>query len=214
MANIFRIGITGPTGAGKGSVSAVLSSRYSIPVMDADKIYHSILENNSECKRELSENFGAQVIKEGKVDRKALGAAVFASGAEKKLLLLNAITHKYVIKETEELIREEVAKGSPFVIIDAPLLIEAGMHLSCNKVICVLADRKVREERIIKRDGITKEAASARISKQKTDEFYISASDIVIYNDKSLLELEEKVEEIARSLGIKESGIEKGVLGE
>ena len=94
MGKIFRIGVTGPSGAGKGALSAILSERYSIPIMNADEIYHSILENNDGCKNELAESFGHNIIKDGKVDRRALAAAVFSDGAEEKLLTLNKITHK------------------------------------------------------------------------------------------------------------------------
>jgi len=207
MNKLYRIGITGPTGAGKGAVSALFTSLYGVPSLDADKIYHRILEENEGCKRELAESFGGHILKDGKIDRRALAAVVFADGAKEKLLLLNSITHRYVIDETERLISCLEAQGAGYAIIDAPLLIEAGMDKDCDTVISVLASTDTRLERIISRDGITREAALARISKQKDDCFYTDAADFTVYNDTTLEELAESVRRIAASIGIAE---EKG----
>jgi len=204
MSGIFRIGVTGPTGAGKGALSAILSSSYGIPVFDADKIYHGILEQSEACKKELADNFGSHIISDGRVDRRALAAVVFAEGAGERLLLLNSITHRYVKEETERLISDAEARGLRFAIIDAPLLIEANMHLDCDKVICVLASKDVRLERIMARDKISREAALSRISKQKTDDFYISHSDFTIYNDRDIAGLAACAKNIASALGITE----------
>ncbi|MBQ1259272.1 MAG: dephospho-CoA kinase [Clostridia bacterium] len=203
MNKLFRIGITGPSGAGKGALSSILSSLYGIPVLDADKIYHFILESDSGCRDELSDNFGKEIISNGRVDRKALASVVFADGAGDKLLLLNSITHRYVIEETERRIENAERNGIRFAIVDAPLLIEANMHLSCDIVICVLSDREKRLERIMERDKITKEQALMRLRKQKDDSFYSSASDITVYNNGDMGDLEKQAREIALSLGIK-----------
>lgn len=211
MKKIFRLGITGPTGAGKGMLSGILSEALEISVMDADRIYHSILENDSGCRDELILNFGGGVIRDGRIDRKALAGIVFAPGAEEKLLLLNSITHKYVKEKIEQLISEEEQKGAFAVIIDAPLLIESGIHLTCDKVICVLASERVREERIIERDRISREQARARIAKQKSDGFYTDVCDIAIYNDGSEKELTESAFRAARELGLMKGEGDEGI---
>ena len=77
------------------------------------------------------------------------------------------------------------------------------MHLSCDTVICVLASRGIRAERIIARDNISREAAEARISKQKDDSFYISASDFTVYNDGSLESLSQKADDIAEAIRLR-----------
>lgn len=202
MNGIFRIGITGPTGAGKGAVSSLFSSVFGILVCDADKIYHEILESNEKCRLELVESFGDGILSNGRIDRRALASVVFADGASKKLLLLNEITHRYVIDETERRIEKARTNGEKYAVVDAPLLIEADMHLSCDRVICVLSDKETRLSRILKRDGISEEQALMRINKQKSDDFYMNAADVVIYNNGDMCDLEKKVREVAASFGI------------
>ena len=99
------IGITGPSGAGKGAVSEYLNTKYGFKVIDADKVYHQIISSPSDCVDELVEHFGKAILNEnGGIDRKALSSLVFGEKNKERLLLLNEITHKYVIREIDELI--------------------------------------------------------------------------------------------------------------
>ena len=84
----------------------------------------------------------------------------------------------------------------PVAVIDAPLLIEAGLHKISHAVIAVLAPSDVRLMRIVNRDGISKEAASARISSQKPDAFYREHADFVFVNDSNLEDVDRFVESI------------------
>ncbi len=202
MNKLFKIGITGPSGAGKGAVSGLFTSAYNIPVLDADVIYHEILESSSDCRHELTDAFGESIQRDGKIDRAALGAEVFSENSNEKIQRLNKITHKYVFNETRARIDELEKRGIRYAIIDAPLLIEAGMHEYCDTVICVLANRKTRVARIMERDGISLDRALMRIKNQKADEFYVKASSFTVENDHSREELAKRVDEIARLLGI------------
>ena len=104
-------------------------------------------------------------------------------------MLLNEITHKYVISEINNLINDYSDSGAEVCIIDAPLLIEAGVNKMCNYVIAIKADKNIRAERIAKRDRISKESALLRIESQKNDSFYEENCDLVLQNDFSLTEL-------------------------
>ena len=117
-------------------------------------------------------------------------------------MLLNKITHKYVISEIEKIIEEGKNSGVEVCVIDAPLLIEAGVDKICDRVIAVISDKDVRAERIAKRDGIEKEAALLRINSQKSDSFYTDACDFVLSNDLRLQELEVLVDSCLRDLGV------------
>ena len=169
----FVIGLTGPTGAGKGYVSRYLSF-LGFNVLDSDKIVKNIYDNNPELLSRLAKEFGDDILDGNTLNRKRLGEIVFSS--DKKRERLNAIVHPEVIRLCEE-------KASGLTVLDAPQLFEAGAEGKCYKVICVTADKKTRLERIIKRDGISEAQALDRMKSQLDDDTYISKSDYVIFNN-------------------------------
>ena len=176
------IGITGPSGSGKGYLSAEFAKLGYIHA-DADKIYHDLLKSSAPLKDELVRAFGSDIITDKEIDRKALGKKVFGAKNARKLAKLNKITHKYVCREYIKLIvslKEQNTKG---IIMDAPLLIEARLHKLCDTTILVISDRERRIERIMKRDGISREAAVLRIDSQKDISFYASFCDRVFINN-------------------------------
>lgn len=179
-----RIGITGPTGAGKTTVLKALES-LGVGILDADAVYYDLLSGSDGMKKQLRERFGDGILdNSGAIDRKKLGSIVFADPAA--LLDLNRITHKYV---GEELGRREAlaaAAGVKAVAIDAIALIESGLGKSCDAVVCVLAPAEVRIRRIMARDGIPEEYARSRVEAQKPDSFYRENSDLVLENDGSV----------------------------
>ena len=177
------IGITGPSGAGKSEISRIFSQKYGFYVLNADEIYHSIVSAPSECLNEIKECFGESVITEDhSLDRRALSRLVFGVENRDKLELLNSITHKHVVKTINDTISSLESEKSLF-IIDAPLLIEAGLSSRCDFTVSVLADKDTRAQRIALRDGIEKEMALRRINSQKNDAFYIENTDYCIQNN-------------------------------
>ena len=192
-ACMFIIGITGPSGAGKGVLSDILFS-FGMSIIDADKVYHDIIAPPSDCLGELAREFGDCVLNsDGTLDRRALSGMVFGEENKERLLTLNAITHKYVVEKIRDMVSTYKAQGKRYCVIDAPLLIESGLCEDCDITISVLADKEVRIKRISNRDGITLDAASARINSQKSEDFYISGTDFVIYNDSNIEEMRDKV---------------------
>ena len=177
------IGVTGPSGAGKGSVSEYLATRHKFKVIDADVVYHSIISSPSDCVNELVSNFGERILNEnGGIDRKSLSPLVFGEENKEKLLLLNTITHKYVKNEINKLIKTYFAENAAVCVIDAPLLIEAGIDEMCDYVIAVIAPKEIRAKRIAMRDGIDEEAALLRINSQNPDSFYEEKCDFILQN--------------------------------
>lgn len=179
------IGLTGNSGSGKTAVSDYLSKKYAY-VLDCDKIYHRLLEESIEMKEELTDFFGKSIIENDKINRKALGDIVFNNN--KKLKLLNSIAHKYVIMEVEEKIASY--KGDKkHIVIDAPLLIEAGLHEICDEVWVIDAPLDMKAERISARDHISVEKAKQRLSKQMNPEELKKYADRIIENTGNLREL-------------------------
>ena len=200
---MFIIGITGPSGAGKGAASEYLNAKYGYKIIDADRVYHEIISTPSACVIELEEHFGKEIINElGGIDRKALSKLVFGEENKEKLVLLNKITHKYVISEINKIIEKYEDDGYEVCVIDAPLLIEAGVNKICNRVLVVYADKEIRAERIAKRDGIDLDAALLRINSQKPYEFYSENCDFLIINNLSIEELGLFVDSFLRCEGL------------
>ena len=180
------IGITGPSGAGKGALSRIMADKYGFIVLNADEIYHDLVSAPSECLDEIREYFGDAVISPDRsLDRRALSGLVFGDQNQEKLEHLNMLTHKHVVKKIEELIASYEGKV-PACIIDAPLLIEAGICPRCDFTVCVIADKNIRVDRIVKRDGISHDAAIKRIDSQKSDDFYVSNTDYCITNNQDI----------------------------
>ena len=194
------IGLTGPTGAGKGAVSAVFED-YGIPVINADCVYHELITPPSSCLQELAEAFGKEILlSDGSLDRRALGGIVFNDPAARERL--NTITHRYVMEEVRTRMERFRRDGVPVAVFDAPQLFEAGAQKACGAVISVLADRGLRLERIMARDNITTEAAMRRILAQKSDEFFKTHSDYIVENNGNIELLAPQIRRILAELGV------------
>ena len=194
------IGITGPTGAGKSHLCLYLKEK-NIPCIDADGVYHSMLVPPSDCLDAIRAAFGDGVFTaDGELDRAALGAQVFSS--HEKLELLNRTVLDKVLQEIRRLIADYNHQGFDTVAVDAPTLIESGFHKECSYVISVLAPAEQRLGRIKVRDHLSEEKAELRLKAQKSDDFYIAASDRVLYNDGDTEKLRNSIEALISELGI------------
>ena len=194
------IGLTGPTGAGKGEVAAIFA-RYGIPVINADRVYHELIAPPSSCLQELVEAFGKNILHpDGSLDRRTLGGIVFNDPTARERL--NTITHRYVMEEVKTRMERLRREGVPAAVFDAPQLFEAGAHKACGAVISILADRGLRLERIMARDDITAEAAMRRILAQKSDDFFKTPSDYIIENNGNIELLPPQIHRILKELGV------------
>ncbi len=193
---MFIIGITGPSGSGKGEVSKYLASK-GARIIDADEVYHDVITPPSDCINELTENFGKAILTNtGAIDRKNLASLVFGDENKEKLELLNKITHKYVIDRINGVILNYKNQGINVCVIDAPLLIEADIVKDCDLTVSVLADTNIRMNRIMLRDSIDQVAATKRITSQKSDAFYIENTNEVLYNNGDLISLRAAIDDV------------------
>lgn len=189
------IGLTGPSGAGKSTLCEKFNA-LGIPCINTDEIYHAITSKPSPCIDELKEKFGSAIINEdGSLNRKALAKIVFdGENKENNLANLNATTHKYVWEETNRILTEYMNKGKKAAVIDAPALFSSKIFIgACDLIISVLSPMESRIQRIVERDGISREQALARINAQPNDEFFIENSDYYIINSGTVEEMNEKL---------------------
>ena len=177
----FVIGLTGPTGAGKGEVARRLAEQGCRHV-DTDRLAHQATEPGSPCLQELAQAFSPQILRpDGSLDRAGLAERAFRT--EEGRRTLNAIVHPYVTEQVQNILEQAT---EPFVVIDAPLLFEAQMHRICDVTVAVLADASERRRRIRERDHLAEEAAALRMQAQPDDEFYLQRADVVLRNDDTL----------------------------
>ncbi len=172
------LGITGPTGAGKTTVSG-LFREHGIKVIDTDITAREIVEPGKPALSELADYFGDIIINaDGTLSRKLLANLAFSD--EENHQALNRITHKYITQA----VAEEIKNYTGDIIgIDGAVLIESGIAAKCHKVLSVIADDDTRKQRIINRDFLTPEEAELRMSGQKNNRFYIENSDYLVYNN-------------------------------
>ena len=190
---MLTVGLTGPSGAGKGAVASLFAN-YGVPSIDTDAVYHQLLLPPSACLNELSARFGQMILTpEGTLDRKALAAVVFAPGHEADLADLNRISHRHVLDEVRRLLAAYEAEGVTAVLVDAPQLFESGFDSECNRILSVLAPREVRLERIMARDGLDEARATARLNAARPDDFFRENSDAVIANRGTVEDMDAEV---------------------
>ena len=171
------IGVTGGSGCGKSTVVSALKAE-GFYVIDADITARECVKIGKPAYFEIKQYFGDGVFFEnGELNRKKLGSIVFSDS--EKLAVLNSITHKHILRDIENEIKENCGKD---IIIDAALLNKGGLSHLCDAVVLITADKDVRANRITARDSITEENAKNRIESQESDEEYMSCCDFAVDN--------------------------------
>lgn len=186
------IGLTGSSGAGKDTVCDIIEKNYEVEIVDADKIAKQLSKKGTMYLNSIVENFGTGIInKNGELNRKKLANIIFED--ESKREELNKLTFIYVVDAIQKKINTIKKK---IIIVNAPLLFESNLNTICDFVIAVVSDRKTQIERIINRDGITKEEAEKRLDAQNTNEFFEENADYIIKNNNSIEDLEKQISKI------------------
>lgn len=180
MGRLYVVGLTGPTGAGKTTVSRFLAQN-GYPVIDADIVAREAVLPNTRCLQEIRQTFGEAVIHpDGSLNRRALGDIVFADNI--RLKQLEQILYPGIIARIDDRLKQYRQDGVPVVILDAPTLFESGADSMCGRIIVVMAPRKTRIARIMARDNLSEKQAMERITAQHNDAFYLDRADYVVDN--------------------------------
>ena len=192
------VGITGGIACGKTTVSELLAEKGAIPI-NADEIGHQLLKADSPVISELVDAFGQEILEEsGDVSRKKLGAIVFNDKSARERL--NTILHPLIIQRSRTLARQLVMENpSCVVLLDAPLLIEAGAYNSVDLIVVVTASPETQLQRILERSQVqnrplSETEAQARIDAQMPVAEKVKYADVVIENEGALDELNKQVD--------------------
>ncbi len=194
MKKFKLIGLTGQSGAGKSTVSAVLAEKDGFAVINADVLVSKIYSNNSPCLKTISAVFGEDIIKsDGTPERKLLAQRAFAT--KENTALLSRVVHPFVTAEFLNEIKN-LDESIKVVIYDAPQLFESNFDVVCDMIISVVADKQIRLERICKRDNITQEQAELRMNAQFDEAFFSEKSDYIIENNADKEFLNKQIEQL------------------
>ena len=188
------IGITGGTGSGKTTLLRTIQE-FGGEILDCDAIYHHLLKTDANLQQAIEDAFPG-TVKNGEVDRKKLGAVVFADPAA--LAKLNQITHGAV---KEEVLRC-LAQQPKLAAIDAIGLFEGGLAPLCQVTVAVTAPKEIRVQRLMQRDGITESYARSRIAAQREDAWFREKCDYVLENDGTSEDFQEKCVAFLSKIGI------------
>ncbi|MBT8348199.1 MAG: dephospho-CoA kinase, partial [Sulfurovum sp.] len=170
----YAIALTGSIATGKSSTVKLLEAS-GFHIIDADKIAHQILDEQHQA---IADMFGEEFVKEEKVDRKALGAIVFTDSSKRREL--EGLLHPLIYDEIERLSIDQDRLGKPY-FIDIPLFFEGGRYL-IKKSLVVYATKEQQLERLMQREGYTKEEALNRIQAQISVEEKRKLASYVIDN--------------------------------
>jgi len=188
------LGLTGSVGMGK-SATAKMFAEEGVPVFDADATVHKLYE------REAVPLIGAafpDAVAGGRVDRERLSRAVV--GNKEAFAKLEAIIHPLVRKAREEFLAKAKASGAKVVLVDIPLLFEAGGEPGVDRIIVVSAPASVQKERVLARPGMTEEKFRAIVEKQMPDSEKQKRAHFVIDTSRGFDAAREQVRAILKKL--------------
>ena len=172
-----RVGITGGIGCGKSTVVAEFE-RLGVPSFVADKVAAAYYDDASfldEVRRLLGEDV---FLPDGRADKRAIAARVFD---DKSLLQsLNALVHPRVIKDFDVFCTQH--KAAPYVLFESAILYDYGFDRLMDKVVCIYLHLEERLQRLMLRDGLSRQQLMARISNQMPAEEVMLRADYVILN--------------------------------
>jgi len=185
------VGLTGGIASGKSTVASIFKN-LGIAIVDADSIAKKAVEPNSKALKRLIETFGKQIVGHcGKLNRAALRNIMISDANCKRHI--EEIIHPDVMELSLKEISKIRSKGVRFLIFEIPLLYETGLENMFSPIIVVYCPKYIQLERVIKRDKITKNQASAIIHAQLDIEQKKKLADFIIDNSTSIDKLQNQV---------------------
>lgn len=173
------IGLTGGIGSGKSLVAELLAA-HGATIIDADVLAREVVARGTPGLASVAERFGGEVLlPDGSLDRAALGRIVFADPAARRDL--EAIVHPAVRARAAAL--TAAAPSGAVVVQVIPLLVETGQQRSFDSVVVVDVEPEVQLSRIMLRDGLSEQEATARLRAQASRQARLEAADVVLDNN-------------------------------
>lgn len=209
---MITLGITGRSGCGKSTVTAVFSS-HGVPLADADQLSREILLPSSPLLPVLAERFGADILNaDGTLNRRLLADRAFATPEGKAAL--DAITHPEIVRRIRQVKQAALDAGAPLFVLDGAVIIGTAAEAECDRMAVVTAPFETSVARIAKRDGISPEMAARRLNAQTPESVLLAHADYVLRNDTDLAALETAANALCEQLlaeGCTKGGAERSI---
>jgi dephospho-CoA kinase len=191
MTRPLRIGLTGGIASGKSTVTQRFTE-LGVPVIDADVASRKVVEPGTPGLAQVVERFGAGILEDGHLDRRALRNLIFEDSSLRRAL--DAILHPLIRAEME---REAAQAQAPYVIMAVPLLVEGGSSAKrVDRMLVVDADETLQIQRLQARDGSSVEQARAILASQASRTARLSEADDVLLNSGSVADLRQAVDRL------------------
>jgi dephospho-CoA kinase len=190
-------GLTGGIGSGKSTVGQMIAA-LGVPVLDADRIAREVTAPGQPAHAAIARAFPSAIDPDGSINRKRLGAQVFADPAARKQL--EAITHPQIQARAEELARALEAAGHTLAFYEASLLVETGRHREFDGLVVVSASEGRQLERAMARDGASRTETLARLRAQLPLAAKRQVATAIIENDGDLAATQQQVEALIERL--------------
>ena len=196
---MLRVALTGGIGTGKSTASKILNDLGAF-IFDADKKAKNILKNNETVQSELIAEFGTDIMSgDEKIDNNKLARIAFQD--QDHQLRLNSIIHPYGFQEIDKNFDDVLEKGAyDIFVVDAALIYESGADTHMDYVIVITALLKVRMERALQRETLTRDQVLKRMDLQWPEEEKIALADFVIHNDSTEEEFRDAITDIYNQL--------------
>ena len=189
---MYLIGLTGSIGMGKTQTAALFEEE-GVPRYDADAAVHGLYEVGGAAVGPIGEMF-PEAVRDGAVDRAALGRIVLTDGA--KLAALEKMVHPLAGATQVDFLNAQMAAGATHVLLDIPLLFETGGHEFVDCVVVVSAPPDIQRARVLERPGMTEEKFADILAKQVPDSDKRAAADFIVDSSVSVADAHRQVKEI------------------
>ncbi|WP_407389495.1 dephospho-CoA kinase [Carnobacterium jeotgali] len=195
------VGLTGSISTGKSTVSKIFKEQ-GYPVVDADIGAREVVQPGTDGLNQIKETFGKQVIlDDGTLNRAALGEIIFNNEKQRELLngILSEHIRQWVVSKKDDYLKQKPA----ILVLDIPLLFESGYEKEVDQIMVVATSEEVQLERLMERDGISREEALKKINSQMSISKKIDLGNSIIDNNGTLSDTKKQVLEWINKLNVK-----------
>ena len=195
---MYIIGLTGGIACGKSAIAETFK-KFGAITFDIDRETHKLLQCGGELYSDYVRHFGDMILDaEGQINKKIVADIIFNNESER--LWVNSVAHPVLLNRTRDFLVDCAEKGVKLVVLEIPLLFEAGWEFLVDEIWAVYVNDCKQFWRLMQRDGITREQAAIKISAQMPAKEIAARADIAINNNKSNAKARQQIVPLIKKL--------------